>query len=331
MKIYYQKKRQKLKNHLRLLKLKNKKKIIAVQADSLNSINISTDTTFLLCLEAQRRGFIIFWYHASEITLSNKKVSAKGYFVEFFDKSKNFYIKSNKVELNLAKSKYILIRQNPPFNMEYINSTLYLEKLISKVKIINNPISIRNISEKFYSSKFFKYMPPTIFTKDIEEIYKFYNKYKKIVIKPIHGYAGKGVQLIKKKLNKKKLLLYLSKNGHVMVQKFLPNVDKGDKRVFIINGKVHGAIRRVPLKGSILSNISQGGSAIKTILNLKEKKISKIIAKDLLKNNIYFAGIDFVSSYIIGDINITSPTGLPQYKQLSGKDLSKIFWDGLIN
>ena len=272
----------------------------------------------------------IFWYQTAELTLSNKKVSAVGYFVKFFDRKKNFFLKSSKKKLNLVKSKFLLIRQNPPFNIEYINSTLYLEKIISKVKIINDPLAIRNISEKFYSSKFFKYMPPTIFTKDINEIYKFHNKYKKIIIKPIHGYAGKGVQLIKRKLDKKKLLLYLSKNGHVMVQKFLPGVNKGDKRVFIINGKVFGAIRRVPPKGSILSNISQGGLATKTILNSKEKKISTVIAKDLLKNNVYFAGIDFVSNFIIGDINITSPTGLAQYKQLTGKDLSKVFWDGLI-
>ncbi len=306
------------------------KKIIAVQADNIKSINIYTDTTYLLCLEAQRRGFKIFWYQTAELTLTNKKVSAKGYFVKFFDRKKNFFLKSGKKDLNLVKSKFLLIRQNPPFNIEYINSTLYLEKIISKVKVINDPLSIRNISEKFYSSKFFKYMPPTIFTKDMNEIYKFHNKYKKIVIKPIHGYAGKDVQLIKNKLNKNKLSLYLSKNGHVMVQKFLPAVSKGDKRVFIINGKVCGAIRRVPPKGSILSNISQGGSAIKTTLNYKEKKISTIIAKDLLKNNVYFAGIDFVSNFIIGDINITSPTGLAQYKQLTGNDLSKVFWDGLI-
>ena len=114
-----------------------------------------------------------------------------------------------------------------------------------------------------------------------------------------------------------------------MVQKFIPKVIKGDKRVFIINGKVMGAIKRVPSKNSILSNLSQGGTAIKTSLNLQEKKIFKIIAKDLLKNNIYFAGIDFVSGYIIGDINITSPTGLPQYKEISGIDLSNVFWDGL--
>ena len=307
------------------------KKIIAVQANNLESINILTDTTFLLCLEAQRRGFKIFWYQTSSLSLNNKKVSAKGNFVNLFENRKNFYFKSKKIEFNLLKSKYLLIRQNPPLNIEYINSTLYLEKLIPKVKVINNPISVRNMSEKFYSSKFFKYMPPTIYTKDIEQIKRFYDKYKKIVIKPINGYAGEGVKLIDKKIIKKKLSSYLSRHGHVMVQKFLPAVKNGDKRVFIIKGKVYGAIRRVPPQGSILSNISQGGYAIKTNLNSTQNKISKIIAKDLYKNNVYFAGIDFVSNYIIGDINITSPTGLTQFKELTGKNLAKNFWDNLDN
>ena len=115
------------------------KKIIAVQADNIKSINIYTDTTYLLCLEAQRRGFKIFWYQTAELTLTNKKVSAKGYFVKFFDRKKNFFLKSGKKDLNLVKSKFLLIRQNPPFNIEYINSTLYLEKIISKVKVINDP------------------------------------------------------------------------------------------------------------------------------------------------------------------------------------------------
>ena len=215
--------------------------------------------------------------------------------------------------------------------MEYINSTLYLEKLISSVKIINNPIAIRNISEKFYSTKFFKYMPPTVLTKDINKIKIFYKKYRKIVIKPIHGYAGKGILFLNNTFKKKEILKLLRNNGHAMVQKFLPNVKKGDKRVFIINGKVCGAIRRIPSKNSILSNISQGGTAVKTTLNSKQNKISSIIAKDLLKNKIYFAGIDFVSNYLIGDINVTSPTGLPQYKELTGINLGETFWNSLEN
>ena len=325
------KKRQKLKNQLRLHNLKKKQKIVAVQANNLSTIKIDTDTTFLLCLEAQRRGFRIFWYNTNQLTLNNKKVSANGFFIKLLENKKKFYIKIKNLELDLSKAKYLLIRQNPPFNLEYINSTLYLEKLSSHTKIINNPISIRNISEKFYSSKFFRYMPPTIFTKDINKINKFYKKYKQLVIKPINGYAGKDIMFINKNFNKKRVSLYLKKIGHAMIQKFLPMVKKGDKRVFIIKGKVCGAIKRVPSKNSILSNLSQGGTAINTTLNLNELKIAKIVAKDLRKNNIYFAGIDFVSGKLIGDINVTSPTGLPQYKQLTGKDLSKYFWNGLIN
>ncbi len=307
--------------------MKKFKKIISVQADAIEKINIKTDTTFLLLIEAQKRGYKIFWYQTNALTLINQKVFALGYFVDLYENKKKYYKKYKKIELNLSKSKYLLIRQNPPFNMEYINSTLYLEKIKNSVKIINDPTSLRNVSEKFYSSKFIKYMPPTIFTKDIHKIQNFVSKHKKIVLKPINSYAGKNIIFINKKFNFKKISNYLKKIGHVMVQKFLPSIKKGDKRVFIINGKVMGAIQRVPSKTSILSNISQGGKAIKTKLNSKEKNLSKLIANDLKKNKIFFSGIDLVSGYLIGDINVTSPTGLPQYKDLSGINLAKDFWD----
>ena len=211
--------------------------------------------------------------------------------------------------------------------MDYITSTLYLETLNNKVKILNDPVSVRNISEKFYSINFLKYMPDTIFTKNLREIEKFLKKNKKIVIKPIHGYAGKDILFMNNLFNKKKLKKYIDKIGHIMAQKFLPNVKNGDKRVFILNGKIKGAIRRIPAKGSILSNISQGGLAVKASLNKKELYISKLVAKKLKKNNIFFAGIDLVSNYLIGDINVTSPTGLTQYKNLTGVNLAKNFWD----
>ena len=309
--------------------MKKKQKILSVQANALNSVNIKTDTTLLLCLEAQKRGFKIFWYETKNLSIQNTKVFAKGYFVNFSNEKKNFYKIIKKTELDLSKSDYLLVRQNPPFNMDYVISTLYLEKIINSVKIINNPVSIRNVSEKFYSTKFFRFMPPTIFTKNLQKINTFHKKYKKVVLKPIDGYAGKEILFLNKKLNKSKINQYLSRKGHVMVQKFLPQVEHGDKRVFIINGKVCGAIRRIPKKNSILSNLSQGGKAVSTKLNYKENRISKIIAKDLLKNKIYFAGIDFVAGYLIGDINVTSPTGLPQYKQLTGTNLAKVFWDNL--
>ena len=303
------------------------KKILAIQANALNSINTITDTTLLLAREAQKRSYHIYWYQTKDLKFIEGQVYAEAKKVIFFENKKKFFKIIKTQEFNLNKAKFILIRQNPPFNMDYITSTLYLEAINNKVKIFNDPVSIRNISEKFYSINFLKYMPATIFTKDLKEIEKFLKKNKKIIIKPIHGYAGKDIFFINKFFNKKKLKKYIDKIGHVMVQKFLPNVKKGDKRVFILNGKIKGAIRRIPTKGSILSNISQGGSAIKTSLNKKEIHISRLVAKKLKKNNIFFAGIDLVSNYLIGDINVTSPTGLPQYKNLTGVNLAKNFWD----
>jgi glutathione synthase len=306
------------------------KKIIAIQADKINSINIKTDTTFQLVLEAQKRGYRIFWYETKDLNLLNKKVIAKADQIKFFDNSKNYFKKINQINLDLSKTKFVLMRQNPPFNMDYITATFYLE-FLKKTKVVNNPKSVRNISEKFYSINFLKMMPPTIFTENIQEIKKFLKKNRKIVIKPIHGFAGKNILFIQNRLNNLSISRYLKSFGTVMVQKYLPGVIKGDKRIFIINGKVCGAIQRIPSKGSILSNISQGGTAVKTKLNLKEKKVANTIAKELKKENIFFAGIDLVSGYLIGDINVTSPTGLPQYKELTGINLAKNFWDQLEN
>tara|TARA_B100001123_G_scaffold30775_1_gene32374 strand:- start:720 stop:1658 length:939 start_codon:yes stop_codon:yes gene_type:complete len=304
----------------------SKKKIIAIQADSVNSLNTITDTTFLLALEAQRRFYKIYWYQTKDLSFIKGKIYAKAEEVVFFENKKKYFKIVKKIQLDLSIVKFILIRQNPPFNMDYITSTLYLEFLSKNIKIINNPTAVRNISEKFYSVNFFKFMPPTIFTKDLKVIMNFLKKNKKIVIKPIHGYAGKNILFINKKFNSNKIAKYINKIGHVMVQKFLPQVKYGDKRVFILNGSVKGAIRRVPKKGSILSNISQGGTAVKTELTKKEFYLANFVAKKLKQKNIFFAGIDLISNYLIGDINVTSPTGLPQYKNLSGIDLAKNFW-----
>ena len=148
------------------------KKIIAIQADKINSINIKTDTTFQLVLEAQNRGYRIFWYETKDLNLLNKKIIAKADQIKFFDNSKNYFKKIKKINLDLSKTKFVLMRQNPPFNMDYITATFYLE-FLKKTKVVNNPKSVRNISEKFYSINFLKMMPPTIFTENIQEIKKF--------------------------------------------------------------------------------------------------------------------------------------------------------------
>ena len=309
--------------------MKKFRKIVAIQGDPIQTINVKTDTTLLLALEAQTRGYKIYYYETKDLTFSNNSVYALSKEVEFNKNKNKFYsIKGIKL-LNLSKAKFILMRQNPPFNMDYITATFLLEKISKKTEIINNPTSVRNMPEKLYSIDFLKLMPPTIFTKSIDEICKFNKRYKKIVLKPTHGYGGKNILFISKNIEKSKIKNYLKKHEHVMVQKFIPEIKYGDKRIFIIGGVIKGAIKRVPKQGSIVSNIGQGGKALKTVLTKREIHIAKIVAKNLKKNKIVFAGIDLIGNYLTGDINITSPTGIKNFKDLTGKDLSIDFWNYL--
>ena len=304
-------------------------KIIAIQGDHPSKLNPISDTTIFIANEAQNRKYKIFYYEPKNLSIIGDCVIAKGFFVKFdYTKKKFFKIQKFK-KLNLLKCKFILIRQDPPFNIEYISTTYILDKIKHKVKIINNPTSIRNISEKLYSNSFQKYMPNTIFTKDIKEINKFFSKNKKMIIKPIHSFSGNDIHLFQNKINTKLITSFIKKHGHIMCQRFLSKIKFGDKRVFIINGKVCGAISRVPKKGSFLSNMSKGAIPISVKLTKMENKISNIIGKNLKKNDIYFSGIDFIDQKLNGDINVTSPTGLKSFYDLTNINLAKVFWKGL--
>ena len=304
-------------------------KIVAIQGNHPSELNSNSDTSIFLAVEAQNRKYKIFYYEPNNLSIINDRVMAKGYYIEFNYSNKNFFKITSKQTLDLSKCKYLLIRQDPPFNLEYISTTYILDKIKNKVNIVNNPTSIRNISEKLYSVSFQKFMPSTIFTKDLNEINKFLIKNKKIIIKPIHSFSGNDIHLVEKKINRKMILNFIKKHGHIMCQKFLPKIKFGDKRVFLINGKICGAISRVPKKGSFLSNMSKGAIPFATKLTKTEKKISNLIAKNLKKNNIYFSGIDFIDEKLNGDINVTSPTGLKTFYDLTNINLAKIFWKGL--
>tara|TARA_B100000131_G_C18098249_1_gene604916 strand:+ start:328 stop:1248 length:921 start_codon:yes stop_codon:yes gene_type:complete len=301
-----------------------KNKIIAIQGDNLKKLNYKNDTTIFLAIEAQKLGSKVFYYEPQNIFIKKNQIYAEGNFIKLYNKKKFFKSLSKKI-INLENSNYLLVRQDPPFNMNYITTTYFLDRL-KTVKIINNPTAIRNISEKLFSHEFKKYMPPYIFTSRISDIREFLKKNKHIIIKPIHSYGGNSIKQIKNKINKNFLIKYLKKHNYIMCQKFLPGIVDGDKRVFIINGKIKGSISRVPKKGSILSNLSKGGTAIVSKLSKKEKIISIKVAKKLKQEGIYFAGIDFISEELNGDINVTSPTGLKNYFDLTGINLAKIFW-----
>ena len=303
-------------------------KIVAIQGNHPSKLNPLTDTSIFLANEIQKKNYKIFYYEPKNLSIINSEVIAKGFFVKFNYDKKNFYKIIKNKNLNLKKSKFILIRQDPPFNLEYISTTYILDKIKNNVKIINNPTSIRNISEKLYSAKYQKFMPSTIFTKNIDEIKKFLKHQKKIILKPIHSFGGNDIYLVSK-FNSRLIKKYIKKHGHIMCQKFLSKIHKGDKRIFIINGKIVGAISRIPKKGSFLSNLSKGGKAIDAKITSLEKKISKKIAYDLKNEKIFFAGIDFIDQKLNGDINVTSPTGLKTLYDLSRINLAKKFWKEL--
>ena len=303
-------------------------KIVAIQGNHPSKLNSLTDTSVFLAHEIQKRNYKIFYYNPKDLSVINSKVIADGFFIKFDYTKKKFFKIIKKQKLDLTKCKFILIRQDPPFNLEYISATYILDTIKDKVKILNNPTSIRNVSEKLYSVKYQQYMPNTIFTQNINEIKKFFKINKKVILKPIHSYSGNDIHLLDK-FNLKLINQFIKKHDHIMCQKFLPKISKGDKRVFLINGKVCGAISRVPKQGSFLSNMSKGAKPINIKLTNIENKISKLIAKDLKKENIFFAGIDFIDQKLNGDINVTSPTGLKSLYDLSEINLAKTFWSEL--
>ena len=302
--------------------------IVAIQGDHFSKINPSTDTSIFLAHEIQSKNYKIFYYEPENLSVINSKVVADGHFVKFNYRKKKFFKLFKKHKLNLVNCKFILIRQDPPFNLKYISTTYILETIKDKVKIINDPSSIRNISEKLYAIKYLKYMPPTIFSQNIDEIKKFFKKNEKVILKPIHSFGGNDIHLLSK-FDLKFIKKFIKKHEYIICQKYLPKINKGDKRVFLINGKVMGAISRVPKKGSFLSNMSKGAKPINTQLTNIEKKISKLVAKNLRKENIFFAGIDFIDQKLNGDINVTSPTGLKTFYDLSNVNLAKTFWKEL--
>ena len=303
-------------------------KILAIQGSDLKKVNIKTDTTILLASEAQKRGYKIYYFEPENLSFLNGKVLAFCKHIKINENKKKFYSLLGTINFNLEKSKVILIRNDPPFDNRYLYTTFLLNHISRKVKIINHPFAVRNISEKLFSINLMRYMPPTLISENLSEIKSFFKKHKAVVAKPINGFSGNNVILMKT-FNSSKIRKLIKTNNHLFFQKFLPGVSKGDKRVFIIKGKIVGAISRIPKKGSILSNMSKGAKAKLTKLTRKEVNVSKVIGKLLVKNNIYFAGIDFVQEKLIGDINVTSPTGLAAYKDLSGINLAKLFWNNI--
>ena len=211
-------------------------KIVAIQGNHPSKLNPETDTSVFLANEIQNKDYKIFYYDPKNLSVINSKVIASGFFIKFNYKDKKFFKILKKQKLDLTKCKFILIRQDPPFNLEYISATYILDTIKDKVKILNNPTSIRNVSEKLYSVRYQKFMPSTIFTQNINEIKNFFKVHKKVIIKPIHSYGGNDIHLLNR-FNSKLINQIIKKHDHIMCQNFLHKISKRDKRVFLINVK----------------------------------------------------------------------------------------------
>jgi len=229
----------------------------------------------------------------------------------------------------LSKYDVIMMRQDPPFNMAYISATHILEKLSNSTLIVNNPFDVRNSPEKIFVTEFSKFMPETLITRETNEIIKFKNKNKNIIIKPLYGNGGEGVFYIKDNDSNFNVIIenFLNSNEEqFIIQSYIPEVKKGDKRIILIDGEVVGAINRIPAKNENRSNMHVGGKPIKTSLNKNDKLICETISPHLKAKGLFFVGIDVIGNYLT-EINVTSPTGIREINRLNKTNIEKIFWD----
>ena len=300
--------------------------------DPIENIDLNFDTSFLLIMEAQKRGYDIFYYNPIDLEYDNNVLKAWGFFINVFDKNDSHfkYISEEKELINLSDMDVILIRQDPPFDMNYITSTYLLEQLPSSTVILNNPISIRNSAEKMYPIKFQKYMPPTIITQNIETIKKFLEENKDIVTKPLYGNGGEGI--FRSKIDDLKLQgIDENKNlldEPIMAQKYIPEIIEGDRRIILIDGEYVGSVARIPQDNNLKANFHAGGKPRRTDLVYRDKEICDALSNDLKKKNLFLVGIDIIGNYLT-EINVTSPTGLKQINKLNNVKLEKIYWDKL--
>ncbi len=301
---------------------------IIVQMDPIEKLNLEGDSTFALLFEAQTRGYEIDFYTPDMLTLEDGILFAEAYKINLKNIPSEIIKSSGARNVQLDKYDVVLMRQDPPFDMNYITATHLLETVQEKVLVLNNPFYVRNCPEKIFVNKFKKFMPPTMITRNISEINKFRDKYDEIIIKPLYGNGGASIFYSNKSDRNFSSIIenFMNiSNEPFIIQKFIPNVSNGDKRIILINGKIAGAINRLPQNGEIRSNMHVGGQAVKTEITPDEKKICDALSADLINYGLFFVGIDVIDNFIT-EINVTSPTGIREIHKLTGQNIAEHFW-----
>ena len=302
---------------------------IAVQMDHISAVSIQGDTSFALSLEAQRRGHQLFHYTPDRLSMRDGKVFARIEAMQVRDEKGNHYSLGEPVRTDLSEMDVILLRQDPPFDMNYITTTHMLERIHPKTLVVNDPAWVRNSPEKIFVTEFPDLMPETLITKDVREVEAFRKEFGDIILKPLYGNGGAGVfQLNDGDRNLTSLLEMFSQlfREPFIVQRYLKDVRKGDKRIILIDGEAVGAVNRVPSEGESRSNMHVGGRAEKADLTEREREICAAIGPSLKERGFILVGIDVIGDYMT-EINVTSPTGIREIQRFGGADIAGLFWD----
>ncbi len=302
---------------------------VAIQMDPIDNIDIDADSSFVLALEAQKRGHALYYYQPKELTLREHRVVARMRPLSVRRKQGDHFSLGEAVPTDLSMMDVVLLRQDPPFDMSYITTTHLLEHVHPETLVVNDPVSVRNAPEKLFASHFEGLLPPTLITTDRDEILAFRDAHEDIIVKPLYGNGGAGVfHLMPGDENLNALMEMFTEfyREPVIVQRYLPEVRQGDKRIILIDGEPAGAINRVPAAGEARSNMHVGGTPLKCELTARDREICEAIGPTLQERGLIFVGIDVIGDYLT-EINVTSPTGLQEVNRFDDVCLEARIWD----
>lgn len=304
---------------------------VAIQMDPIESINIDADSTFVLALEAQARGHALFHYLPSDLAFRDGRLYARTRSLEVRREKGNHFTFGTAESIDLSTMDVVLMRQDPPFDMAYITSTHLLEHIHPRTLVVNDPIQVRNAPEKLFVTHFEGLLPPTLITSSREEIDNFRHEHKDIIVKPLYGNGGADVFHITPEDENLGALIEMFTQKYrepIIIQRYLPEVRQGDKRIILVDGVAAGGVSRIPVAGDARANFHAGGTAGKTTLTNREREICEAIGPALVERGLVFVGIDVIGDYLT-EINVTSPTGIQEINALDGIQIERLLWDAI--
>jgi glutathione synthase len=304
---------------------------VAIQMDPMDGIDIDADSTFVLALEGQRRGHRLYHYLPTDLSFHMGRITAKAHPLEVRRVKGDHFTLGELETIDLRTMDVVLMRQDPPFDMSYISLTHLLEHIHPATLVVNDPVQVRNAPEKLFVTHFTELMPPTMITADAAEVAAFRAEHRDIILKPLYGNGGAGVFHLGPEDENLSALLEMFTEFYrepIIVQRYLPEIKAGDKRIILIDGEYAGAVNRIPLDGEARANFHAGGRAEKTSLSAREREICAAIGPTLKERGLIFVGIDVIGDYLT-EINVTSPTGIQEINRLDGVALEEPLWDAI--